>query len=363
MLAGLALYWAQQINHLYFNTTWRDTLAPVVTAVVFLLAAYLLRLRGNLKLAALASSVLPWIVMPATIFLISHSAWGSLLIHVFIVLIILTSFVSPTRWNLIPTVSLIAAIIFPWSVDPAQEEFYDKVVESTETRMGKARTISWKDDTWHYYNEQLRYSSVDQHIWAEAYIQPGMQLVDDRAKVLLIGGDDGVLLEELGKFPNPVTRLSYDSELTDKQTTGEQGTPLALSLQSVTDQYQIIILDLPDPSNPDYYQYYSEGFLKLCLARLADDGYLISHSGDLFSKQIPPDSIWQNARQAGFRVTLYHAQLPTVGQWTWFIGSVDSLEIRPRLTQISMKSETVWWNQEAMDMMLSFGNYKLLLSR
>ena len=80
-----------------------------------------------------------------------------------------------------------------------QQLYYDRVVKTWQTRKGSGQLVKWKDDYWTYYNHQLIASSIDEHVWREAYVQPLMQFLRDDANVLLIGNEGGLLLKELNK--------------------------------------------------------------------------------------------------------------------------------------------------------------------
>ena len=272
-----------------------------------------------------------------------------------------------SNWVMSMVASLIIVQFVSLPTLPDQKKYYDRVVSSIQTRGGSGQVVQWKNDRWHYYNGQLQFSTVDKHIWVEAYVQPVMQLVSEEAKVLIIGGESGLIKSELKSFDIELSVLPLDLEFIEK-TNRNFGVEIldetvASHLQSASSSYDLIILDLPDPVNVEYDQYYTKEFFELCSSSLKAHGLFISHSSDLYSKNSSRHSILSNAEKARFNVTPYHAQIPTIGHWTWFIGTKDTTDVRHKLRNVKSKTETKWWNQEAMDMMLSFGKSELLSDR
>lgn len=300
--------------------------------------------------------ILPWFLFEIIGALVFQTNWGSVGLHTFILVMCLgLAYQREHTFSVALTINFLLLYLFPFSENEGQRQYYDRIVDSRETRKGTFQEVQWRNDSWHYYNGILQYSTVDQHIWQEAYIQPVMQLVSKNASVCLIGGESDILQKELWKFGIVPTVFPYDSEDSNETIAGLLG--------SSTERFDLIIVDLPDPINVEYGQYYSTGFYGLCFSTLKEDGMIVSHAGGLYSKASQRKTIWKNAESAGFETTPYHTQIPTIGQWTWFIGTKSSLDVKARLRNIVPKTETKWWDQEAMDMMLSFGHSDLLRSR
>ena len=106
-----------------------------------------------------------------------------------------------------------------------------------------------------------------------------------------------------------------------------------------THNFDAIVIDLPDPINVEFAQYYSELFYSLCYDALTDEGYIVSQSGSLYGKNNVKSEIWLNARTAGFQITPYHAQIPTIGHWSWFIGNKKKSNIKDSLSSITLKNK------------------------
>ena len=245
------------------------------------------------------------------------------------------------------------------------------MVDDYSTRKADIQLVKWKEDYWLYYDNQLQYTTVDMHIYQEAYIQPAMQLIDSGANVLMIGGDNGVLESELFKFNAKValTILPWDAsyykwirsnerllfrEFDSKKVLFDE--VFFEFLESHPSSFDLIVVDLPDPEDLAYIQFYSKEFLKACFRSLKPKGIFVSQSGDVFKNKEKSNKIWRTARRAGFYLLPYYAQIPTIGHWSWFIGSktLPKDVIQNKLTNVSPE-ETKWWNQDAMNLMMNSG--------
>ena len=364
---GLALIWSLRFNEYFFKASLQDDFTLFVTAALAFTFFSIFRAKGLWKWFALIGAGLPWGLYILTVFLISNTYFGSLGLHCFMVVNVFIA-MNLTKWKFLPLMSLVAVHFYPWSFPQAQMEYFDKVESIVETRKGSGRVLSWKGDRWHYYNGQLQFSTIDAHVWSEAYVQPVMQLIPKASKILLVGGESGLLVDELSKFKVDLQVLPYDQEFTNKIRPSESQAQEYLKgeiMEVISEQneYAVIIIDLPDPINAEFEQYYTEAFYSLCTRALTDSGYLVTQSGDLISERNNPKDFLENAVAAGFTVTPYHTQIPTIGHWSWFIASKDSTDVLKTLSHVHPSVETKWWNQEAMDMMLSFGKYEILETR
>ncbi|MGN6932789.1 polyamine aminopropyltransferase, partial [Neisseria sp. P0013.S004] len=126
----------------------------------------------------------------------------------------------------------------------------------------------WKDDTRLYITGNLQFSSRDEALYREALFLPAMQMVPKAERVLILGGVDGLAAREVLKYPQVknVTLFDLDPDMTATFRTSatlsalNQGSLSYLKMQVVNDdaakrleasseKFDVIIIDLPDPSN------------------------------------------------------------------------------------------------------------------
>lgn len=371
----LAFGWAIQLHEYFYGLVFADyvSLAATIIASSLLLKKLAIKLENWPISTFLGLVSLPFIFYLFIYHSVVLSPYSWLLIHLFLALATLGVRALIHSKLLFPSsIAFGLVFLFPFSFQKEQLRFYDRLESSVETRHGEAQIVQWKGDYWMYYNGQLQFSTVDKHMFQEAYVQPIMQLAGENSEVLLIGGDNGMVESELSKFSVSLTILPIDPEFhsfsrestnipfqpASDKTIIEEANAFHFLLEHV-DQYDVVIIDTPDPLSLDYQQYYSQEFYQLINSSLREDGFMVTQSGDLFKNGISVERIWNSVEESGFYILPAQSQIPTIGHWSWVIGSKESTayEMKMVLTNVETE-ETIWWNQEAADLMFSFGkNY------
>ena len=372
LFLGASYSWSFKLHRYFFETGDSDAFAILVAMILGV--GLSLRVEWTPKQSRLLITSI-FIVFSIALYPIislvvrvSDLGWIILYLYLFTAGLIVLA-LDIKRILLILTGPLVA-IIFPFEFKKEQLKFYDRVIDSIETRKGSAQIVSWKNDFWLYYNEQLQFSTIDRHVYQEAYIQPVMQLVG-KPSVLLIGGDNGMVLDELEKFDldelevihldkdfaSFVGQTSLFEKRRDRENSLSQENLFVRLNQLSMGKFDLVIVDVPDPINVDYNQFYGEGFYELCFKVLDQDGLILTQSGDYFKNSDKVKEIKSAIRDTGFNVIQYHTQIPTIGQWSWIIGSKSRSreELEKELNRSETKVDTKWWSPEAMSMMLSYG--------
>ncbi len=372
----LCVKWALKNYNYFFGATRADQLGITLFMLIAFWVFYTLRHRVKLKkypVFIILLLSLPLVLYPSISFLITLTDLSWIVVYLFIIISAggLVILLNPTYLVLF-TLSLGVAFLIPFGFRKEQLQFYDRVEKVLETRYGEVQLVKWKEDFWVYYNHQLQFSTLDRHMYQEGSIQPVMQLMKTAGNFLLIGGTNGMLEDELSKFGEDIDIdiLAMDREFYDFMRNNEfvhlneiEGKQLIADvdffayLASHTGKYDVIIVDLPDPVNVHYDQYYSSIFYERCYEALRDSGFLVTQTGDVDQHYAETRTIWDAIEATGFNLLTYHCQIPTIGQWSWVIAAkgLKTEEMLATLNKIKEKTETRWWNQEAMDMMLSSG--------
>ena len=108
---------------------------------------------------------------------------------------------------------------------------------------------------------------------------------------------------------------------------------------------------MPEALGVDVNQYYTQEFYQYCFNALNENGYLATQASNPNLNQGSFLTIKNTIENSGFISTSYQAQIPTIGQWSWVIGSKDSVQINLKNLAVNTK----WIDEEAMQMMFSFG--------
>lgn len=224
-----------------------------------------------------------------------------------------------------------------------QSYFGDPVVYESHSPYQRLVVTRWKDDIRLYINGNLQFSSRDEARYHEALVLPAMQMVAHPKKVLILGGGDGLAAREVLKYPQVkhITLVDLDPDMTHTFTTSAELSKLnqyALSnpkvniinddaakwLETTTEQFNVIIIDLPDPSNFSLGKLYSVPMYRLVARHLAPQGKIVVQST---SPYFAPNAYWsvvKTLETAGLHTAPYHVYVPSFGEWGFVLAAQDA---------------------------------------
>ena len=239
-----------------------------------------------------------------------------------------------------------------------------------------------------YINGRTQFSSRDEHIYHEMLVHPTMMASAKHDDVLLIGGGDGLALREIFRWnPNNVVMLELDKAIIDffsKEQFDENSGQfinqflLELNQHSLSDprlniiygdaynsvdkllnqekMFNVIIVDLPDPSHPDLNKLYSVRFYEKLRHLLKGDGSLVVQSTSPYHAKKAFISIAKTIKAAGFAYTQqYHENVPSFGEWGWTIATKLGTAASERINQSnSLPDETRWVSKKLMQQAFVF---------
>ncbi len=226
----------------------------------------------------------------------------------------------------------------------AEEGMYaDPIILARDTRYQRIILTNWKDDLRLYLNGHLQFASRDEYRYHEALVHPGLSAVRTRARVLVLGGGDGLAVREILRYPDvqQITLVDLDEGMTALFRTHERLT--ALNKHSLLDprvrvinadaftwldqtaqQFDFVVIDFPDPSNYHVGKLYTSAFYRLVQRHIAPDGLLVVQStSPMFARQ----SFWSivaTLQGAGLRTWPYHVYVPSFGEWGFVIAGNSS---------------------------------------
>lgn len=231
--------------------------------------------------------------------------------------------------------------------------YQDEVIFAADTPHQRLVLTRWHGDVRLYLNGHLQFSSIDEYRYHEALVHPAMALAERRARVLVLGGGDGLAVREVAKYPEVerIDLVDLDPVVTDLFRTRSMLTTLngdALNdprvrihntdamrfLESGAELYDVILMDLPDPSGPAIGKLYSRAFFGLAGRRLAAGGVLASQCTSPFRARRAYWCILHTAAAARFgpegadrlHVRGYHTFIPTFGTWGFMVAARRPLD-------------------------------------
>jgi spermidine synthase len=97
-----------------------------------------------------------------------------------------------------------------------------------------------------------------------------------------------------------------------------------LWVDSASDVFDFIVVDLPDPTNYSLGKLYTTVFFSALGHHLREHGaFVVQSTSPMFARK----SFWcidETIKQAGYRTFPYHAYVPSFGEWGFVMASRDS---------------------------------------
>ena len=245
------------------------------------------------------------------------------------------------RRALLVLAALAAAFVYADRITFHAEQSYfgDPIVYERHTPYQRLVITRWKDDTRLYLNGNLQFSSRDEARYHEALVLPAMQMAARAERVLILGGGDGLAAREVLKYPQvqSLTLVDLDAEMT--QTFATSATLTALNggalthpktrvinadaaqwLEESSEQFDVILIDLPDPSNFSLGKLYSVPMYRQVARHLTEGGLIVVQST---SPYFAPHAYWSvvaTLEAAGLATAPYHVYVPSFGEWGFVLA-------------------------------------------
>ncbi|GAA0890532.1 hypothetical protein GCM10009122_02100 [Fulvivirga kasyanovii] len=259
----------------------------------------------------------------------------------------------------------------------SQKKYYDKVLYSAQTPYHQIDITTWKGNEWFYYDNINQFSSIDYSLYYEPMVHPAMKISPFPKKILVVGGENGLLIKEILKHrtveqivlaPIDTALLNISSKqkwFTNLNENALQSNKLVIEngevfrlLATDSAQYDVIFVDVPDPVDIELSQYYTVEFYKLCGGALKNNGLLVTQAGSPYLATVAFYTIQHTVEAAGFSALPLHNQVLTIGEWGWIIGAkgISHHELNKKAGQCTFEDiDTRWLNHEGMQMIMSFG--------
>ena len=356
-----SITWLFQWYDYFFDFSFIDALGLIISGLVgHLLQRYFIDFKWTPFLfLALVVLVLSSFYIIDQLHQFTDYSWVFLNFLIIVIFTFSYTFLVRDNFNWLPLLGLIVWVL-PIEKFPEQHNYRDKVLTKVDTRSSSLHKVRWRGDDWHHHNKRIEYSTLDGHMIYEAQILPAIHLVEN-PRILIIGGENGKSINEIKKFDfKSIDQIPIDPQILSPTSVSKiiADNPFRY-LSSDNSEYDLIIIDFRPRPDIIVNQYFTREFLQLCKNRLSEIGMLIVPGGDPYLKADYYYTIEQTLMDLSPKSVIpYHTHVPTVGQLGWFIminngylgNALDSLK------NIIVKVETIWFNNEAMQMMLSFGN-------
>jgi spermidine synthase len=207
-----------------------------------------------------------------------------------------------------------------------------------------------RDDLRLFLNGSLQFSSRDEYRYHEALVHPALGRVARPARVLVLGGGDGLAVREILKHPGveSVTLVDLDPAMTqlfsqNPMLTALNGGAFAVPRVHVVNadafvwlranrrQFDAIVVDFPDPTNFSVGKLYTLSLYRELARALAPGAIAVVQST---SPLVAPQAYWTVAttlEAAGLTTRAYHVNVPSFGEWGFVLAGHGAIADTVRL--------------------------------
>ncbi|MCF8091724.1 MAG: polyamine aminopropyltransferase [Desulfotignum sp.] len=304
-----------------------------------------------------------------------------------------------------------------WNIKIEQPLYDDPVVLSRTSQYQHIAITHYKplDDIRLFLNGNLQLSSTDEQRYHEPMVHPVMNLVPVPVRVLILGGGDGCALREVVKYrsvkevllvdldpemtqlakTHPLLTRINDNALADSRLvkmagpgvtpgvhrdlfiraadrhhgTRTEATEKVASvrymnvdadrfLSDISGYFDVIIVDMPDPSTPELSKLYTRQFYNKIRQHLSWHGMMVVQATSPYLARQSFLCIGRTIESAGFKTLPYHENVPSFGDWGWYLAwqpHIREDRIKERISRIQFNVPTRFLTPALFKSELAFG--------
>ncbi|GIT90328.1 polyamine aminopropyltransferase 1 [Jannaschia pagri] len=247
--------------------------------------------------------------------------------------------------------------------------YEDEIVLNTRSTYQQITVTRFQGRTRLFLDGAVQFDTGDEHRYHEPLVHPAMAQAPRRARVLVMGGGDGMAVREVLRWPDveAVTLVDLDPDVTrlfrDRDDlAGLNGFALRdprvevvnadafTWVRDTESAYDVAILDLPDPKNLSLSRLYTAEFYRLLAARLSAQGIVVTQAG---SPMFAADAFWIVAETLGqeWSVTAYQSYVPSFGLWGFAMARPTGMVPRqaPYPSDLRHLTPQVWAASQVFD--------------
>jgi spermidine synthase len=304
-----------------------------------------------------------------------------------------------------------------WNIKLEQPLYDDPIILSKTTQYQHIAITHYKpfDEVRLFLNGNLQFCSTDEQRYHEPLVHPVMSLAPVKKRVLVLGGGDGCALREILKYKEvkQVLLVDLDPEMTSlakthpvltrinqgafkdsrvvtmagngitpginkklyletntKKHSVKQAEPYKLAdvkvmnvdadkfLSDVAGFWDVIIIDMPDPSTPELTKLYAKEFYKKVKQHLSQHGLMVVQSTSPYLAKQSFLCIGRTIKSAEMEVLAFHENVPSFGDWGWYLAwhpEMNREKILNRIKQLTIEVPTRFITPEVFKSELVFG--------
>jgi len=306
-----------------------------------------------------------------------------------------------------------------WDIKIEQPLYDDPVIFSKTTRYQHIVITRYApfDEVRLFLNGNLQFCSTDEVRYHEPMVHPAMNIVPARNNILILGGGDGCVLREVLKYrdvkkillvdldpemtelakTNPVLRRINHDAFKDSRLAVLSGNGISPGinrqiymetkkyrkkphshkpdtrkiadvrvmnidadrfLSRVKGFWDIIFIDLPDPSSPELAKLYTRSFYNKVRMHLSEHGMMVVQATSPYLAKQTYLCIGRTIESAGLNILGFHENVPSFGDWGWYMAwhpAIKKERIMEKINSLAIKVPTRFITPEVFRSELVFG--------
>lgn len=228
-----------------------------------------------------------------------------------------------------------------------EEKIYkNPIITNIQTPHQKIVITKNENDIRLFLNRAIQFSSKDEYRYHEMLVHIPVTIHNEVESVLVLGGGENLVTRELLKHRkiNHIDVIDIDSTMFYLSKNNfhlkkiNQNAALNPIVNLIVDdafvflknnfkKYDLIISDLPDPSNDALSRLYSKQFFYLVQNGLKDNGIFVTQAGEINLSNMAFNCIKNTINDVFTNVKAYHSYVPSFGHWGFVMASKNSISI------------------------------------
>jgi spermidine synthase len=156
-------------------------------------------------------------------------------------------------------------------------------------------------------------------------------------------------------LPNPSDKSSESQHLADVKVMNIDADKF---LEQIPGSWDVILVDMPDPSTPELTKLYSREFYQKVKQHLSQNGLMVVQSTSPYLAKESFLCIGRTLDAAGFSILPFHENVPSFGDWGWYLAwhpAINKTKLMDRIDTLKFSADTRFLTPELFRSQLVFG--------
>jgi spermidine synthase len=170
-------------------------------------------------------------------------------------------------------------------------------------------------------------------------------------------------LNQASGIQKPFTQASVTRHLADVKVMNIDADKF---LEQIPGYWNVIIVDMPDPSTPELAKLYSKEFYKKVKQHLSKNGVMVVQATSPYLAKESFLCIGRTIKAAGFNTLPFHENVPSFGDWGWYLAwdpAIKRNKILDRIKNLEFTVDTRFLTPDLFRSELVFGKGQLETDR